>query len=150
MAKSQLRLVKIEIHQLKGLRDVEIDFSEKPLIGILGPNGVGKSTILHALSCVNNPVTTPFASVNHRLSEFFTPTTHSIWAGSSFDIIQSFREGVNITPNHRTRFRKNMIDGHLVIVHVLNVISHTLVYELVFQELRLKLNKQGFNLVQYH
>lgn len=43
-----------------------------------------------------------------------------------------------------------MIDGHLVIVHVLNVISHTLVYELVFQELRLKLNKQGFNLVQYH
>lgn len=106
MAKSQLRLVKIEIHQLKGLRDVEIDFSEKPLIGILGPNGVGKSTILHALSCVNNPVTTPFASVNHRLSEFFTPTTHSIWAGSSFDIIQSFREGVNITPNHRTRFRK--------------------------------------------
>lgn len=106
MAKSQLGIVKIEIHQLKGLKELEIDFSERPLVGILGPNGVGKSTILHALACVNNPVTNPFSSVNHRLSEFFTPTTHSIWTGSSFDVIQSFREGASITPNHRTRFRK--------------------------------------------
>lgn len=106
MAKSQHQLVKIEIHKLKGLNDVDIDFSEKLLVGILGPNGAGKSTILHALACVNNPVALPFATINHRLSEFFTPTTHSTWTGSSFDIIQNFREDQNVVNNHRTRFRK--------------------------------------------
>ncbi len=106
MAKSEQCLKKIEIHKLKGLKDVEIDFSEKPLVGILGPNGEGKSTILHALACTNNFVTIPFQTVNHKLSEFFTPTTHSTWTGSSFDIIQDFREEQSIVNNHRTRFRK--------------------------------------------
>lgn len=106
MARSQQVLKKIEIHKLKGLQDVEIDLSEKPLIGILGPNGSGKSTILHALACVNNPVTSPIPTVNHRLSEFFTPTSNSLWTGSSFDILQDFRDGPNETSNHKTRFKK--------------------------------------------
>jgi ABC-type cobalamin/Fe3+-siderophores transport system ATPase subunit len=49
------------------------------MTAILGPNGVGKSTILHLLACVNNPVIKLIQTVNHRLSEFFTPTTHSIY-----------------------------------------------------------------------
>lgn len=106
MAKSQQYLKKIEIHHLKGLINVEIDFTEKPLVAILGPNGIGKSTILHALACTNNPVTLPHPTINHRLSEFFTPTTHSTWTGSSFDIIQTFRDGENVINDHRTRFRK--------------------------------------------
>lgn len=106
MARSQQVLKRIEIHKLKGLQDVDIDLSEKPLIGILGPNGSGKSTILHALACVNNPVTSPIPTVNHRLSEFFTPTSNSLWTGSSFDILQDFRDGPNETFGHRTRFRK--------------------------------------------
>lgn len=106
MAKSEQLLKKIKIHMLKNLQDVEIDLCKKPLIAILGPNGSGKSTILHALSCVNNPVFVPYQTVNHKLSEFFTPTTHSIWTGSSFDIYQSFRDGQNVTNNHLSRFRK--------------------------------------------
>lgn len=106
MARSQQILKKIEIHKLKGLQDVEIDLSEKPLIGILGPNGCGKSTILHALACVNNPVTSPISTVNHRLSEFFTPTSNSLWTGSHFDVLQDFRDGPNETSNHKTRFKK--------------------------------------------
>lgn len=106
MPKSQQVLRQIEIQRLKNLRDINIDFTEQPLTAILGPNGVGKSTILHALSCVNNPVTVPYRTVNHRLSEFFTPTTHSVWTGSSFDIYQDYRDGANLTPNHLTRFRK--------------------------------------------
>lgn len=106
MPRSQQVLKKIEIHKLKGLQNVEIDLSEKPLIAILGPNGSGKSTILHALACVNNHVTSPTPTVNHRLSEFFTPTSNSLWTGSSFDVLQDFRDGPTVTTNHKTRFRK--------------------------------------------
>ncbi|TRW21542.1 AAA family ATPase [Flavobacterium zepuense] len=106
MPKSEQVLKKIEIQKLKNLIDLTIDFTEHPLTAILGPNGSGKSTILHALSCVNNPVNIPFPTINHRLSEFFTPTTHSVWTGSSFDITQDYRDGQNVTSNHLTRFRK--------------------------------------------
>src|ERR1700744_655727 len=100
---SQQVLKKMHIHQLKGLRDVEIEFDKKNLTAILGPNGSGKSTILHALACINNPVS---GTVNHPLSEFFTPTTHSIWTGSSFDIIQSYRDNATTFPDNRMHFRK--------------------------------------------
>ena len=105
MAKSQQILKRIQIDNLKGLIDLDIDFTEKPLVAILGPNGIGKSTILHAIACVNNPVAN---TVNHRLSEFFTPTTHSIWTGSSFSVFQDFREGAHITTDHKTHFRKQV------------------------------------------
>lgn len=106
MPKSQQVLKKIKIQKLKNLTDLTLDFTEQPLTAILGPNGVGKSTILHAISCINNPVTVPVITINHRLSEFFTPTTHSVWTGSSFDVYQDYREGQNLTTDHLTRFRK--------------------------------------------
>ncbi len=106
MPKSQQILKKIHIDNLKGLVDLDIDFTEKPLVAILGPNGIGKSTILHAIACINNPVTSPYPTVNHRLSSFFTPTTHSIWKGSSFSVYQDYRDGANVTKDHRTHFRK--------------------------------------------
>jgi len=105
MAKSQQVLKRIQIDNLKGLIDLEIDFTEKPLVAILGPNGIGKSTILHAIACVNNPVAD---TVNHRLSEFFTPTTHSIWTGSSFSVFQDYRDGTNVSTDHKTHFRKQV------------------------------------------
>lgn len=106
MPKSQQVLKKLEVQKLKNITDLSLDFTEQPLTAILGPNGVGKSTILHAISCINNPVTIPFATVNHRLSEFFTPTTHSVWTGSSFNVYQDYRDGQNVTTDHLTRFRK--------------------------------------------
>lgn len=103
MAKSEQKLIRIEIKLLKNLKMVNIDLSEKPLTAIMGANGVGKSTILHALACINNPVN---GSINHILSEFFTPTTHSIWQGSSFNIYQDYREDANFKNNQKTHFRK--------------------------------------------
>ena len=103
---SQQVLKKINFHSLKGIKDVEIDFCEKNLIAILGPNGVGKSTILHAIACINNPVTIPKETVNHRFSEFFTPTSHSIWTGSGFTAFQDYRDNANPLLNHRTHYRK--------------------------------------------
>lgn len=104
------KLKKIHIENLKGLKDLEIDFTEKPLVAILGPNGSGKSTILHALACVNNPVAIPNPTVNYKLSNFFTPTSHSIWTGSRFYVYQDFRDSTHPVPvqDHRTNFRKNI------------------------------------------
>lgn len=99
-------LKRIEIDQLKGVKDLEIDFQGNQLTAILGPNGTGKSTIIHALACVNNPVAHPYQTSNHKFSEFFTPTTHSIWTGSSFRVIQDYRDGANEYIDHQTHFRK--------------------------------------------
>lgn len=106
MAISNQVLKQIEIHQLKGLKDLTIDFTQHPLTAILAPNGMGKSTILHAIACINNPVTAPIPTVNHRLSEFFTPTTHSIWTGSSFVVTQDYQNAATISRDVRTHFRK--------------------------------------------
>lgn len=102
---SQQQLTRIEIHQLKGLHDLEIDFKEKGLTAILGTNGSGKSTILHALACINSPLASS-DSVDYKLSEFFTPTVHSIWNGSCFFIYQNYRADVKEVKNHKTHFKK--------------------------------------------
>jgi len=108
MPKSNQVLKRIKIDNLKSLIDLDIDFTEKPLVAILGPNGIGKSTILHAIACVNNPVTLPYPTVNYKLSAFFTPTTHSIWTGSAFSVYQDYRDGTNLTTDHGTHFRKQI------------------------------------------
>lgn len=108
MAKSDQKLNKIVFEQLKGLKDLEIDFTEKPLVAIMGPNGTGKSTILHAIACVNNPVANPYETTNYKLSKFFTPTSHSIWQGSSYYVYQSYRDGISKKDNHKTHFKKQL------------------------------------------
>ena len=92
MKKSQQKLNKVSFKNLKGLVDLDIDFTEKPLVAILGPNGIGKSTILHALACINKPIANS-NTVDYKLSHFFIPTTHSYWDGSSFEVHQSYRDG---------------------------------------------------------
>lgn len=93
MPKSEHKLKKIHFIKLKNLKDLEISFDEKPLTAILGPNGCGKSTIIHAISCINAPVSIPYQTTNHRFSEFFTPTTHSLWKGSEFKVFQYYKDG---------------------------------------------------------
>ena len=39
---------------LKGLRDIKICFSDT-LTAIMGVNGVGKTTVIHALACAYQP-----------------------------------------------------------------------------------------------
>ncbi|SQN11092.1 Predicted ATP-binding protein involved in virulence [Escherichia coli] len=49
---AQLRLKEIQIQSLKGISNCTINFpSDKKVTAIMGMNGSGKSTIIHALAC---------------------------------------------------------------------------------------------------
>lgn len=97
----------LSIKKLKGISSLdEIRFDEKPLTAILGPNGCGKSTILHALACCYKPAEGA-AQQNWQFRDFFTPTTDATWAGSSLDMIHSHRDGTNQFSNVKTEYRKN-------------------------------------------
>lgn len=90
LCKSRIR--KIHIERLKGLYNLEIDF-DKSLTAIMGVNGIGKSTVLHALACAFQPDRN---GDNHKFPEFFPPNTDATWKDSKFDIeMEIFEEGGN-------------------------------------------------------
>lgn len=70
---------------LKGLRDIKICFSDT-LTAIMGVNGVGKTTVIHALACAYQPPDDGNGE-NHRFSDFFVPNTDTLWKGSEFHIV---------------------------------------------------------------
>jgi len=80
MSISQQRLHKLEIKKLKNIKDFCISFESKNLTGILGPNGYGKSTILHALACCFQPPTQE--QKDYKFSDFFLPSPDALWKGS--------------------------------------------------------------------
>ncbi|VBB05618.1 atpase aaa-type core [Lucifera butyrica] len=88
---SQQYLKSIHILQLKSLKDVEINFEGSELTAIMGVNGSGKSTIIHALACCYKPLNSD--QKNWKFSEFFIPTTYSQWQGSEFSIKYDYRIG---------------------------------------------------------
>lgn len=97
----------LSITKLKGILSLdEIRLDEKPLTAILGPNGCGKSTILHALACCYKP---PVGSnqQNWQFRDFFTPTTDATWVGSSLKMVHSHRDGANQFSNTNTEYRKS-------------------------------------------
>lgn len=76
------KITKILIKKLKGLYDLEIDF-DKPLTAIMGVNGIGKSTVLHALACAFQPDRN---GDDHKFPEYFPPNTDATWQDSKFDV----------------------------------------------------------------
>ena len=80
--KPQSKLNKLHITELKGLKNLDIEFT-KNLTAIMGVNGVGKSTILHALACVFSPVDN---GEDYKFNFFFTPTPDASWQNSCFSI----------------------------------------------------------------
>jgi predicted ATP-dependent endonuclease of OLD family len=105
MEASQQKVVSLDLKLLKNLRDFSIDFSGKNLTAVLGANGYGKSTIIHALACCYQPPTGS-QSINYRFSYFFLPTTHSIWQGSEFTLTHSYRLGERLYEDVKTVYRK--------------------------------------------
>lgn len=76
---------KLVFQQLKGLRDLTIELPPKGLIALMGENGIGKSTVLHALACLYKPH--EHAQVNRGdqgnwWTDWFIPHTGNLWAGS--------------------------------------------------------------------
>ncbi len=97
----------LNVKKLKGIYQLdEIRLDEKPLTAILGPNGCGKSTILHALACCYKPIENSDQR-NWKFKDFFTPTTDATWAGSSLEMRHSYRNGEVPFQNIITKYGKN-------------------------------------------
>ena len=62
----------------------------KDVTGIFGPNGCGKSTILHTLLCLYKPKSEQ--QPNYRFSNFFISVDGQKWIGSKFSYDGSFSE----------------------------------------------------------
>ncbi len=78
---------KISIERLKGVRSLdELSFENKPITGIFGPNGNGKSTVLHALAAAYQPPS--HCQGLHYLS-FFPRLDQDVWNGTRFSITHS-------------------------------------------------------------
>lgn len=77
------KILNIHIDKLKGLKELDININ-KNLTAIMGVNGVGKSTILHALACVFSPYTSN--GQNQKFNFFFTPNPDALWNDSKFSI----------------------------------------------------------------
>jgi hypothetical protein len=81
---------KLKIIEAKGLKNLDIDFKNKGLTAILGPNGCGKSTILHLLACGYNPISySNERSQDYRFPQFFLPVSFVgedsfSWEGTKF------------------------------------------------------------------
>ena len=78
------KLHSVFFKNLKGLKDAKFIF-EKPLTAIMGVNGSGKTTVIHALACAYQPPDGGKGE-NHRFSDFFIPNTDAFWKGSEFYI----------------------------------------------------------------
>jgi predicted ATPase len=90
--------------RLKNLIDLEISFDGSPITAILGPNGNGKSTVLHALACAFAP---SGEGENHKFSRFFLPNTDALWNDSELKIIHSYRDGRDLHQNIQREYKKN-------------------------------------------
>ncbi|MDM5251005.1 AAA family ATPase [Lysinibacillus sp. G4S2] len=84
----QQKVKSIHFKRLKNLKDIQVSL-EQPLTALMGTNGSGKSTILHALACCYKPIDDNLP--NYKFSQFFTPTVDSIWQGSEFVLNHSYR-----------------------------------------------------------
>ncbi len=94
---SQQRLHKLEITKLKNVKDLCISFESKNITGILGPNGYGKSTILHALACCFQPPNEE--QEDYKFSNFFLPSPDALWEGSELKIIHTYRQTSQLHEN---------------------------------------------------
>lgn len=103
MAISQQYLHQLNIYRLKNLNDLELPFDGAPVTAILGPNGNGKSTVLHALACAFKPIS---EGEDYQFSTFFRPNTDALWSGSHLDIIHTYRDGVNLHQRVTRKYKK--------------------------------------------
>lgn len=79
---NKVRIESVHFDQLKCLKDATIEF-DKPLTAIMGVNGCGKTTVLHALACVFKPYD---KGEDYHFSYFFTPNTDASWCNSKLSI----------------------------------------------------------------
>lgn len=75
---------RIAIERLKGIRELdEMSLEDKPITGIFGPNGNGKSTVLHALAAAYQA---PEHASAHHYWDFFPKLNEDLWNGTKFTV----------------------------------------------------------------
>lgn len=95
----------IKIEKLKNLDDICLNFDKKRMTAIMGINGSGKTTVLHALACCYKPQTEN--GENYKFSSYFTPSNYATWKDSSFvlDYKQSIAGKEEL--NSQTKYAKS-------------------------------------------
>lgn len=87
------------IENLKGIKNLDINI-KKPLTAIMGVNGAGKSTIIHALACINTPYD---RGDDYKFSFFFTPNSDFDWSNSKLSITY---HDVNLQKDIKREYKK--------------------------------------------
>lgn len=80
------KIVKVVFSKLKRLKDLTIEFPAKGVVALMGENGIGKSTVLHALACVYRPHVHTQVNKGDNGSwwtDWFVPHTGNFWDGSA-------------------------------------------------------------------
>ena len=83
------KIIKAEFIKLKRLKDLTIEFPEQGVVALMGENGIGKSTVLHALACVYKPhehLQVKKMDEGSWWTDWFVPHTGNYWRGSSVRI----------------------------------------------------------------
>ena len=92
-------LKSVYYHQLKNLVDLDLNLEGKEVTGIFGPNGYGKSTILHSLLCLYQAQK---GSTDHRFSDFFKTDADFNYVGSKIEMNYVFEDATH-TVQHKTK-----------------------------------------------
>ena len=87
---SEQYIESIHFDKLKNLKDLTLNFSDTRLTAIMGVNGAGKSTILHALACCYKPLDGETRE-DYKFSYFFTPNPYALWNDSKFEVTHSYK-----------------------------------------------------------
>ncbi|MDN5836769.1 MAG: ATP-binding cassette domain-containing protein, partial [Nitrosospira sp.] len=86
---------KLHFQRLKRLQDVVIELPPKGVIALMGENGIGKSTVLHALACLYKPhehTQVSKGDPGNWWTDWFIPHTGNLWGGSCLRAYFSDRE----------------------------------------------------------
>lgn len=97
---------RLVIQKLKNLKNVTFDFNEKRLTAIMGVNGSGKSTILHALACCYKPLGDKERK-DYKFIDFFPPNTFAMWNDSNFTMDYNYRNGKDFYQNIIVSYQKH-------------------------------------------
>lgn len=103
---SQQILKSLHVTNLKSIRDLDIYFEGYAVTAILGPNGNGKSTVLHALACAFRPVDE--GGEDYKFSNFFLPHPDALWQGSSMSIVYQYRDGAALHKDMKKAYGKKI------------------------------------------
>lgn len=94
-------LKSVYFKKLKCLNDATINFSDT-LTAIMGVNGSGKTTVIHAIACIYRP-DDGGKGEEHRFPEFFVPNTDSLWKGSELTVVNEIvgKDEIRVTQSRR-------------------------------------------------